>query len=646
MSGSQSTGALSASTTYTVTCSGSGGSATQSTTVSVSSSAPTLASCSNTSGPLALKVTTARGAGVSPFLVFFDATGTTDSAVRANMTAFQDVTYTWNFGDNNASGTGTWAYGSNPGHNSKNTATGGVAAHLYITPGTDTAYVATVTAYDGTNTASCQLEVTAYDPSGSNGFAGNSTTCVSSSGTPSPGNAGCPAGAAVLNTSSFASAISSALGNGKQVLFKCGDTFTGDNVTVNGTKWSIGAYGGCQGTQSNRPILSDSGSSGELLVGYTASDGRIADIDFEGNGSGAYAVWTPGGYTQINSQITLSNLYSNGNRESYGYSQGAQWGIINSVVTGESNIAVFVNYNENNPNTWSSSNPINNLNYAAIIGNSINGVGAPNGSSGVEVLRISACRMCVVENNTIENANNVAAALKVHDGNTYASAPTWTGIYTEDIEISDNLFTGTSGAQIVENAPQNAGDDERLRNIVVERNVFSATTGVQGGRLLMVSAVNESVRDNVFYMPGNSSTFPAFGAQVASRGVEPVPTGVEVYNNTCYAPTNIGDSQTCIEVSGIGGMASPATNSYFENNLYYIPAGGQSTVVNQGSGNTVSNNTATPTNNPGFTNASGTFKLISDFQPTANYSGGTSVPGFLNGLDVLWSSWDLGALAP
>ena len=53
--------------------------------------------------------------GISPLLVFFDATGTTDSAITGNTTAFQDVTYTWNFGDTGASGTDTWAYGSNPG---------------------------------------------------------------------------------------------------------------------------------------------------------------------------------------------------------------------------------------------------------------------------------------------------------------------------------------------------------------------------------------------------------------------------------------------------------------------------------------------------------------------------------------------------
>jgi hypothetical protein len=119
-----------------------------------------------------------RDTGISPLLVFFDATGTTDSAITGNTTAFQDVTYTWNFGDTGGSGSNTWAYGANPGKNSRNSATGGVAAHLYITTGVDTAYVATVTAHSGSNTASCQLGVTAYDPAGRTALRARKTTCV------------------------------------------------------------------------------------------------------------------------------------------------------------------------------------------------------------------------------------------------------------------------------------------------------------------------------------------------------------------------------------------------------------------------------------------------------------------------------------
>ena len=82
--------------------------------VPVASAAPTptpsstlAVSCPVTNGPLTLKVSTVRSAGISPFLMFFDATGTTDISIADNATTFQHVTYTWDFGDFGASGTGT-----------------------------------------------------------------------------------------------------------------------------------------------------------------------------------------------------------------------------------------------------------------------------------------------------------------------------------------------------------------------------------------------------------------------------------------------------------------------------------------------------------------------------------------------------------
>jgi hypothetical protein len=611
--------------------------------VSAPVSAPTV-SCSDTSGPLTLKASAVRGIGISPLLVFFDATGTTDSSISGKTTTFQDVSYTWNFGDTGASGKSTWAYGANRGHNNRNTATGGVAAHLYVTPGAETAYVVTVTAHNGMHTASCQLGVTAHDPAGPNGFAGTKTTCVSTSGTPSPGSGGCPAGAATLHTSSFNTVLgSSHFGSGKRVLFKCGDTFTGDNATLSGTTWSVGAYGGCEGTQSNRPILRDSGTVGQLTLAMTAGDGRITDLDFEGNGTAAYAVAANAGGSSVPYQITLDNLYSNGNDAAYAYSQGAQWGIIESVMTSmRTAIGVYLNYAENNQAQWSG-NPYNNVNYQALLGNLFNGAGGTTSSAGQETVRISACRMCVIENNTIENANNIGAVLKLHSGNTYLSSPTWTGVYTEFLEISDNWFGGTSGAQLVENAPQNSGDDERLRNIVVERNLFSGSTSAPGGKLLLVSAVNETVRNNVFYMPGNPSQYAYYGVQVGERGIEPVPSGIEVYNNTCYAP-NAVQGQRCVGLDGVT-MRAPGIDSVAQNNLFYVPGGGHTTVVDNGTGNTVTNNTATPTDNPGFTNGSGSFSLLSDFKPTANYTGGTRVPAWHDSLSALRPpTWDLGAV--
>ena len=338
--------------------------------------------CPVTAGTLTLTVTQPRASCISPCLVFFDATTTTDSATLggANNT-FQDVSYTWNFGDTLASGTSTWLYGSRPGVNSRNVATGAIAAHLYISTSRDTKYTATVTATDGTNTAICGIGVTAFNASGSNGFPTTATTCVSASGTPVAGSGGCPAGAAVLNTAAVGTAISGSL-SGKRVLFKCGDTFTGDNVTLSGTTWSVGAYGGCESTKTNRPIYNDTSTNYHFLVSPTAVDGRVADMDFQSSSVTATGgVGQNGGLSNTPQQITLFNLNSTGTKNAYWWSQGTQYALIDSVaLASSSSIVIFINYNENNCTNGNitfncGGTPIfNNVQYQAMMGSDSEGV--------------------------------------------------------------------------------------------------------------------------------------------------------------------------------------------------------------------------------------------------------------------------------
>jgi hypothetical protein len=167
---------------------------------------------------------------------------------------------------------------------------------------------------------------------------------------------------------------------------------------------------------------------------------------------------------------------------------------------------------------------------------------------------------------------------------------------------------------------------------VVERNLFAGrSTG--GGRQILVSAVNETLRDNVFNgtVAGGGS-----GAQIAERGIEPVPQGVEFYNNTCYG------SGSCAAFSGTN-FTAPGINSFARNNLFY----NSGTIANSGSGNAISNNTTSSASNPGFMNGSGSFSVISDFKPTANYSGAMSVPVWYDALGLVWpSTWALGAVHP
>jgi hypothetical protein len=613
---------------------------------------PADGACPITAGPLTLSVSTPRSTGISPFLVFYDATATTDSSITGDTTVFQDVNFTWNFGDGGASGTSAWAYGSRPGINSRNVATGGVAAHLYITQGSDTTYTATVTAFDGTNTASCTLGVTAYDPSGSHGFSGKATTCVAATTIPIAGSAGCPDGAAVLRRSNYGKALNSKMGNGKRVLFKCGDTFTGDSAAISATKWSIGAYGGCENTQTNRPIMSSTGTGYQFsLTGDTTNgDGRISDIDFEGNGTSGGAVIGPG-TPHIIYQITLNNLYSNGNPWSYAWPQGAQMGLIGSVMTGmASNIGTYFNYEGIQRANWTG-NVFNNLFYQALIGNSLNGAGAPNGGAGIEAWRCSACSYLIAENNTIQNANNSGPVFKLQQSNAPADAFTWAGVYDQYDYIADNLFQGLSGAQLVETAPQNDMFDERLRYIVVERNMFVPNNGT--GEALMVSAQYETVRNNVFFVPSGQAS-PDFNfVHIGTRGspgngctgCTGYPTQyVQAYNNTCYL-LSTRSGQGCIVLSGSVPMSGAPANSIAKNNMMYDTFNGAATVIDSGTSSTVSNNTTNPASNPRLTNGSGTFSVISDFKPTANFSGGAPVPNLYDALGVAWSlTWDLGAV--
>jgi hypothetical protein len=588
-------------------------------------------------------------------LAFFDATGTTNTSLTGNTTAFQDVTYSWDFGDSGASGTGSWKYGANAGKNRMNTATGGVAAHLYITSGSDKPYTAKVTATDGTNTASCQLVLTAYDPSGANGFPGSATTCVSSSGTPVGGSNGCPAGAAVVRTASFVTALSNSL-TGKRVLFNCGDTFTGSNAVVTGQRFSVGAYGSCVGSTSRLPILSDSGSSGEISLGSGSSadfDGRFSDLDLEGNGHGGTAFVNASSTYPY--QIVLNNIRSNGNEATFYNFNASQYGLFNVVMTGMgSTQGVFINNSENQ--CINGSNAYNcggtpafvNINYWALIGNSFNGAGAPSSSGGIETVRISACRLCVIENNTMENANNIGAVLKLHNGNPNSQG-TWIGQFTELNEISDNLFTGTSGAQLVEIAPQNEVTDERLRNIVFERNLVMSASG--GSGKVLASVQNGTFRNNVFNTA--NTTGIDFGLQIARRGGEwnstpgaPVvplePQYNEAYNNSCYS---LSPSNGCIGFDGVN-FHSPGNNGWARNNLYYNPAGG-TTISNTGTANTIGNNTAAVTSNPMFVNGGGSFNLLSDFMPTTQFVGGADVPVFFDALGMPWPPiWGLGAVHP
>src|SRR5437773_2944869 len=180
-------------------------------------------------GPIQLALVASRVSGVAPLAVFFDATGTTANATSR---PFHELEYRWDFGD---PGSGSW---STTGL-SKNSTTGGVAAHVFEVPGT---YTVSLTATDGTSIAGSSVQITVQNPDLV--FAGGNTVCVSLATAPS--FTGCPAGALQVPSSNLSSIIGLYAIGGKRLLFRRGQTWTSPlPITILGnssTPRTIGSF--------------------------------------------------------------------------------------------------------------------------------------------------------------------------------------------------------------------------------------------------------------------------------------------------------------------------------------------------------------------------------------------------------------------
>jgi len=611
-------------------------------------------SCPATSsnGHITLNVSQPRSSAISPFLAFFDATGSTDTTVTGNASVFEQDVFTWNYNDTSpVSGAGIWPFGSGSAWNGKNISTGADGAHMYYTDGSGNEnFQSTVTMTNPSgDTVSCVVGGTVLDPEGADGFPGTATTCVAASTTPVAGAGGCPAAAAVLQSSTISGAWNGSTSN-HRYLFHCGDSFSGHiNVAAGVSTVTIGAYGSpnCSNTLTARPIFT--GSSGNPTFENIApnNDIRIIDIDFEG---GSFAWNTGAGVLSATGILFYNNnvgVVASGMMGAWHTGEFSQSGIIQSVQQGMPSPAsaasedTFWNFQENNCTNGSaafncgggSGQPVyNNVQYNAFIGNDFDGTGATSGNTW-ENFRISACRMCIWDNNTINISYQGGSKLKIHSGNTFGSNEVWIGQYSEYLVITGNLMQGTGGS-VMDIAPQNQTTDERIRFVVVERNIFN-TNGVD------FSGQNMTVRNNAsnegaiqLYQRGTMSGCPGCYGNDPS-GIAWPTQFISAYNNSCAG--------SCVNISESGIIAggAAAANSIARNNLCF----GGTCVSNSGTGNTVSNNSSSTTLNPDWLNFSGTMNKITDWKHTANFSGGISAPNLFDALGVPQTSPpDLGAV--
>jgi len=553
-----------------------------------------------TSGALKLSNVPSRFNGVAPLSVFFDALGTTATTTT---NPFHDLDYRWNFGDSAGSPVGGqyWVTGSSPNVSSRNLAIGPEAAHVYEVPGI---YTIALTATDGTNKVSNSCaQIVVQDPDVV--FAGTKTICFSTSGTFESGTTGgCPTGATTVTTSNFASAINTYKAPNRRLLFRRGETFAAAssailNVTGPGI---VGAFGA--GTSLPVAKISAGGSFPIIQVSSSSTPGiadwRVMDFDFDGSSiqnTDITAIGASGGFNQFTAiRLNIHDIYRGvaaglslldwwNNHSQPGHAAPEEWSITDSLITGLPGCNSPGNYNCD----WRI--------YLAGKKQNIQGNYLDNqNTGGSHVIRSEYMAKGVIANNTLTRAGDFQLAVKLHAAGWAIPGvgnPGGVGTYSEYVIIADNKIMGGINPWTFDLGPQDEISDERVKDVIVERNWFTAGTATQ--IQMRISSSETTIRNNICDLTG-----AAYHTCVAVTqwGITPAPNNVRVYNNTIYSGSS-GDYA--------GVSIGTATNTVVRNNLASAPlASGPVMISGTGTGLVQSNNLLNNSPSALFVNASPT----------------------------------------
>lgn len=516
--------------------------------------------------------------GVAPLSVFFDASGTTETG----KIAFHELEYRWDFGDaagSLVSGT-TWATtGARAGVSSRNAAIGPEAGHVFELPGT---YTVALTVTDGTNTVtnSC-ARIVVQDPDVV--FANTNTYCFSTSGDFTD----CPSAAVQshITTSNFASAINTYRGSNRRLLFRRGETFTGASsgiINVNGPG-IIGAYG----STGAKPIVNGPGTAPVITLGTYGSglytDWRIMDLYLSGQNNQAGENVGIGAVGQFN-QATILRVDVVGTSTGYAASHWTltsgqqsfdQWSIHDSTAAGVPNC------------NWTGHYICNWRIYVvgtrwSMQGNTLDNLGNPSTlyAGGSHVIRTEMLQNSVISNNTLRGAGDFQVDIKLHawawSGGAGGNATT--GTYTEKVIIADNKIEGGANTWYVSLGPQDEITDERVRDVIVERNWFTANSRTQVP--MHINSSQTTIRNNICDLSGAAYHTCV---NVSQWGITPAPTDTSIFNNTFYSGAGTADF--------VGVEIATATNTIVRNNLVSAPSSASPVIISgTGTGLVNSNN--------------------------------------------------------
>ncbi len=639
--------------------------------------------------------TTSRTTGVAPLSVFFDATATTSALTTK---PFHKLQYTWNFGDptgSPVSGT-TWANGAAPGVSSRNAATGAVAGHVYENPGT---FQPILTIYDGVSSHSVSLpQIIVADPNTT--FANTKTYCFAATAPPVAGSGGCPTGAAVAMQSNFATAMNTAIASGAtRILFNRGNTFT-DTASVTITTQGpglIGSYG-----TGALPVIQGTFDGAQLVFGdlyhvsvnhcvaspascanTPLSDWRVMDLNFKGLAATDPTAINTGavGLNGAFNDLTFLRLSMSGQANAFGdndillsLNNNTGWcchNIWSGITMQDSTIFNPIIGTPGNTSTYGYGVYLSG-DRVAFSGNSID-LGGTAAHTESHVVRFTYLGQAAITNNTLAHPGPTESNIKLMgpgfpaawggagDTNQYFYCPTGAGCPTPDIqglgqgytrwvEISDNQFISGYNNYMVAVAPQNQNSDERIKDVVIERNHFAAKNSTVTIALYL-DGFDYTVRNNTFDMnvAGDPANAIAFIAEVGGT-ISVAPDDLMAYNNSYYTDYAIsGNNINFLQVN------TATTTVDVENNIAFAPNASISNGLNAlifgtpKAGSIVANNSttlqmmtvsplyfATPPVNP------------SDFKPgTGSYARGTgaTVPVWTDFFGLPRSApYDMGAV--
>jgi hypothetical protein len=430
-----------------------------------------------------------RTSGVAPLAVFFDALDPASGIVQPGDGDHAAWHYFWDFGD---PASGSWTSNGQ----SRNEATGYVAAHVYDQPG---AYLVTLTVESpaGEQYEYRQL-ITVDDPAVIPGW---KTYYVAANG------ADTNDGRTTSTPFRTFSKAMSVVGTNRAVRFRRGDTFTAPfSVTLSADgPGLIGAYGD---PALPRPVI----LCGSLSYAFRPlkPHWRIQDLEMRGDARGNMYNCAIDGGAGATTYLLLERLKVQG---FYTPILTTYYPVpiahdhvflVDCEIFGTANKGCFLGGTRQ-----------------VVLGNHIH-------DNDSHLVRLWHARKAIIsENRLMDPKDPAGAVIKLHNATEVPNLPEgrW-------VVIADNIIRGHTWAVTI--GTQGAWANETVRDVVVERNFVDANPTTLIG--IRISGQNVLARNNIGDLTGASGEAKLVG--VTRWGIEPPPTGARLFNNNVFRADN------------------------------------------------------------------------------------------------------------